>query len=104
MQGSTLHHGCRAGEKARCSPSDQSVAVNRPGTLQGLEALDLIQKCVLQLAHKIYEKPMSLPEFVLERGRSSAGDARRLRDMFLRLDAGVLCSPVKWPLVRTMRI
>ena len=74
------------------------------GLCRASKPLDLIQKCVLQLAHKIYEKPMSLPEFVLERGRSSAGDARRLRDMFLRLDAGVLCSPVKWPLVRTMRI
>ena len=37
---------------------------------------------------------MSLPEFILERARSSAGDTRRLHDIFQRLESGMQCSPL----------
>ena len=47
---------------------------------------------VPQFSHRIYGKPMSLPEFILERARSSAGDTRRLHEMFQRLESGMQCS------------
>ncbi len=69
------------------------LALCRPeqtGLLESSEAVAvLITAGVLQLSHRIYAKPMSLPEFILERARSSAGDTRRLHDIFQRLESGM---------------
>ena len=69
------------------------LALCRPeqtGLLESSEAVAvLITAGVLQLSRRIYAKPMSLPEFILERARSSAGDTRRLHDIFQRLESGM---------------
>ncbi len=89
------------GWQERCSCSHRTMVVEDPFRA-GPYACRLSLKCMPQVAHKIYAKPMSLPDFILERGRSSGGDLRRLRDMFLKLDAGMSCSPshlllLTWP-------
>ncbi|KAL0026116.1 hypothetical protein WJX79_001072 [Trebouxia sp. C0005] len=40
------------------------------------------------LAKRLYERPMSLPEHILDRGLSNTGDVLRLRHLFQKLEAG----------------
>ncbi|DBA66272.1 TPA: hypothetical protein ACH3X2_002527 [Trebouxia sp. C0005] len=42
----------------------------------------------MQLAKRLYERPMSLPEHILDRGLSNTGDVLRLRHLFQKLEAG----------------